>query len=78
MKVKFKIYHLWDNSGNECAIVTDDPNTVISPWGLFDENGNSLYFESEAYHLEKWAADNGLGFAVHEREAEIEKPGTEA
>ncbi len=47
MKVQFIIYYLRDSFGNQWAGVADDGNTTVTPWGLKDKDGKSLYFESE-------------------------------
>lgn len=77
MKVQFQIYHLWDSFGNQWAGVADDGNDTVTPWGLKDSDGESLYFEAEAYHLKKWAEKHGLGFALYDREETIENPKSE-
>lgn len=74
MKVELKIYHLWDEWGNEVVCVATNSHETVCPHGLINKSGRMLYFESEAYHLERWAKDNDLGFAVHKHEIEIEKP----
>jgi len=73
MKIQFKIYHLRDQHGNEWAGVVNDPSEDVLPFGLKGRDGSPLHFEAEAYHLAKWAQENGLELAVYDREEVIDK-----
>ena len=55
-------YLLRDAHGQAEAVVVTEPSDTVHVCGLKNTAGETLHFESDAYHLRKWAADNGMEF----------------
>ncbi len=62
MTVHVKIYLVKDSHGNTGSATCECSSDIIQICGMKDEDGNNLYFESDAYHLETWCTDNGLEY----------------
>jgi hypothetical protein len=62
--VKVKIYLVKDSFNNKDACVVSDSCETVQVCGMKDKNGESLYFESDAYHLDNWCAENGLEIKI--------------
>lgn len=60
MQYKIYAYRITDVHGNTWTDVISEPNKTVHVYGILDELGQSLHFESEAYHLWKWTSDNNL------------------
>lgn len=72
MKIAFYIYAIRDSHGNEWGTVTEESgNTVSVHGGLKTADGEPVYFESEAYHLRRWAVENGFTYWEEARSLEI-------
>lgn len=62
------VYKVWDNHDNVMCLVCDDFNTPAQVIGMIDQAGNKApYFESEAYHLQTYAQENGLHYRKTEK-----------
>lgn len=70
-KLKAHIYVVKDYFGNVEARVVDEPSDTVQIWGE-DKDSVRQTFESDAYHMGRWAADHGFEFAVVEREIEVQ------
>jgi len=72
MNITSKIYLLKDSFGNEAYDVAEDGSNSVQICGLFDKDGNPVYFESEAYHLDRWSRDYGIELRILERNDDFE------
>lgn len=48
------LYLLKDSHGNKAYAIVEYPSDSVQVCGLKDASGNSMYFESEAYHLHSY------------------------
>jgi hypothetical protein len=71
MTVDVMIWAFRDWQGNEWVEVTGESSDVIQVTGLVNMEGNSVYFESEAYHVEQWCRENGIRFRHEKRTIEF-------
>jgi len=57
-----------DATGETCFDVCEEMSDTVSPRdelgypNMIDAEGNSHWFESEAYHLEDWCKERGFGY----------------
>lgn len=68
------IYRLVDAHGNAWRAATNEPAEIVQVYGLHDENHDWLHFESEAYHLKRWASENNLKYLEVQKNVEFEIP----
>lgn len=72
MKIIVYLYKVTDSHGYECAVSSDSPNCFpVQLWGLKDENGSNLYFESEPSNIALWCEENNLKLTTKEVELNI-------
>ena len=62
--ITFKIYLLIDGHGNKTAVVTDDSSQTVQICGMKNAAGELLHFETDAHHIAKFCADNGIELRV--------------
>lgn len=62
--VQYKIYVVKDSFKNIWSIVTDEDYNDVQICGMVRDDGEKLYFESEAYHIEQWCRENKLDLRV--------------
>ena len=65
MDFKYLIYVVTDKRGHKDAVTADEPGDTVIISGM-GNNGQRIFFESEAYHLSKWCEENGLTLEVIE------------
>lgn len=53
MQFKIYAYRITDSHENTWTDVVSETNNTVQVYGILDETGQSLHFESEAYHLLK-------------------------
>ena len=71
MKIEYMIYVVTDKNGHKDAAVADDPSDTVQICGIVDAEGDSLYFEDEAYHLESGCKVHGLGYNCIKMDAHV-------
>ena len=71
MKISYVIYIVEDHRGNKDYGVVNEPSDTIQICGMRNKDDKSLYFESEAYHLETFCEENGLTLRKIDREGTI-------
>jgi hypothetical protein len=62
--VQYKIYVVKDSFKNTWSIVTDEYGNDVQICGMVRDDGEKLYFESEAHHIEQWCRENKLDLRV--------------
>jgi hypothetical protein len=72
MKIEYIIFIVKDSRGNADYAVTNEDANCIQICNMHDKKGKRIYFESNAYHLEKWCKDYDLGYLRLEREEDID------
>ncbi len=60
--VNVKIYLIKDSHGNEVSATCQDSCDTIQINGISNKGGESIFFESEAYHLKEWCEDFELEY----------------
>jgi hypothetical protein len=70
--VQYQIYVVKDSFKNTCAVVTDEPSNDVQVCGMKNKESESLYFESEAHHIEQWCRENKLDLRVFHRNETVE------
>jgi len=68
VQVQYKIYVVKDSFKNTYSVVTDEDCNDVQICGMFRDDGEKLYFESEAYHLEQWCRENKLDLRVFHKQ----------
>lgn len=72
MKIKYYISIVKDErTGNTDYVVYKEYSDIVFINGMHDENGNYLYFETDAYKLEGWCESNKLKYKEIIMEEEI-------
>lgn len=66
IEIGFLVYAVWDGHDNFDSAVVDESCETIQITGMKSKNGDSLHFESDAYHLENWCNENNLEYQKHE------------
>lgn len=72
-KIAWEIYLLRDKFGKMAAAVAEEPADGVMVCGLKDRDGKLLHFESEAHHLFRWSADNGIEYRSISLESSFEE-----
>lgn len=54
------IYVVTDSFGNIDEVVTNEQSNTVQIFGMVKENGDPVFFESEAYSIDGWASTNGF------------------
>ena len=62
MKINYKILVVEDADGNKEASVINEYADTVQFCCIGFKDDERLYFEAEAYHLNKWCEDNNLKF----------------
>ena len=70
--IPFFILGVRDPHDNYDAVVCDEMADCVQICGMFDKDGEPLYFESAAYHLESWCRENGLQYKCDKSTYKIE------
>lgn len=70
MEFKHLIYVVTDKRGHKDAVTADEPGDTVIISGMVN-NGQRIFFESEAYHLSKWCEENDLDFKVIENTIDV-------
>jgi len=65
--VIYKIFVVRDSFKGWWAVVTEEDSNIIQVCGMRNKEGEGLYFEAEAYHLETWCKRNNLDYIVFNR-----------
>ena len=65
-KVYVRIYLVKDSFGNKASATCVEGGDKIQICGLKDKDGEDIYFESEAYHLQPFVEDEGLQYKMIE------------
>lgn len=60
MEIQVRIYLMKDAHGNITSVTFEDLSDTVQPCGLRNPIGEKVYFESEAYHLVSWCAENDI------------------
>jgi hypothetical protein len=71
MKFNYEIYVVTDSYNNKYAVVANEPADDVQISGMKNHLGERIYFESEAYHLNKWCEENGLNLNIIEMEVDV-------
>jgi len=59
--IPFYVLAVWGDDGSyDCTVVCELCDMIYI--SVQDIDGTKLFFESEAYHLNKWCAENGLKY----------------
>ena len=66
------VYLMIDSQGNKTGAIVEDPSDTVQVCGMHDQNGESLDFESDAYHIHSWCKDNGIELKVIKREEDFD------
>jgi hypothetical protein len=61
LTVQFYVYVITDANGRREAVVANDPSDTVMVQAIRRQR-ELLTFESEAYHLKKWAEENGFTY----------------
>lgn len=67
MEIESRIYLCVDSHGNKAYAVCGDSSDTVQICGMKTPLGGSIYFESEAYHLSTWCAENSIQLQVTTR-----------
>jgi len=70
MKFKYTILVVTDKEGNKAVGVVGDMSDDIQISGMFSE-GERVYFESDAYHLDYWCSRYGFKYQAIEKEQRV-------
>lgn len=62
--VQYKIYVVKDSFQNTWSVVTDEDCNDVQICSMVRDDGENIYFESEAHHIEQWCKDNKLDLRV--------------
>ena len=73
MTVHAHIYLVKDSHKNICTATCEETCTIINISGIKDENYNNLFFESDAYHLEKWCKKHNLQYKYVEKQYDFDE-----
>lgn len=73
MKVNSIIYLVKDGFGQKSFASCEDSSDTIQICGLQNTGEESLYFESDAYHLSEWCGINGLQYKCIEKEYDFDQ-----
>lgn len=67
MEVTTIIILVEDMHGNRYSAVCGDMSDIIQICGMKNPKGESIFFETEAYHIEHWCSDNGISRRIIKR-----------
>jgi len=70
--VKATVIGVSDRHGNYDTVVVNDMSDTVQICGLMDNDGDYVFFESEAYHIQKWANEHGLKYVCKTGSIEID------
>lgn len=74
LHLDFVIYALRDSHGDAWTAIVEDESDDVHVYSIRDDKGNVLHFESEAYHLGKFASDNKLEYFSEKRQCNLILP----
>lgn len=61
-----------DAHGNIWTVVAGDWSNTVQICGMYDKDGKNIYFESDAYHVATWCAENGLQYWSDNRQISVD------
>jgi hypothetical protein len=71
MKFEYAVYVVTDSFGNKTAVVSEEPCDCVHVCGMRGFNGQDIFFETEAYHLDKWCENNGLILEIRKKSEKL-------
>jgi len=71
MKISYLIYVVTDSFYHKDATVANESADTIQICGMQNSLGDNIYFESDAYHLDKWCVENGLDLNIIKMDADV-------
>jgi len=71
INVKFHVVAVSDSHGTWDTSVCNEMADDVQICGMCDKDGKSLYFESDAYHLERWCNENNLWYRHEEKACQL-------
>jgi hypothetical protein len=67
MEITSRIYLTKDSQGNRAYAVAEDGSNTVQICGMSNKEGEKVYFESEAYHIDSFCRENSIELKVINR-----------